>query len=159
MLFPLALALRLSAEPKRAPWEIAKRITVAAPGFWSRDLLVGILWRRARPAAAETKAKGTPSSVVLATARRVRERVIGVVDLLELAGAGGSLGRVGGHAVRVVFQRCSLVGVADLFVGCCRGDVERGVVVYERVCWIALVGAGELWKGLTTGHYEESQSV
>ena len=107
MLLPLALILSLPAEPKRAPWEAAKGI--AASSFWSRDLLVGILWRRAGPATAtatataETEAEVTPSSVVLAATCRVRERVVGVVYLLEPARARGSLGRVSRHAVWVMF--------------------------------------------------------
>lgn len=46
-------------------------------------------------------------SVVVSSPGRVRESVVGVVDLLEFSGAGCTFGRVGGNTVRVVLQRLS----------------------------------------------------
>lgn len=45
--------------------------------------------------------------VVVAAARGVAERVVGVVYLLEFFGAGGAFGGVGGDAVGVGFERLS----------------------------------------------------
>ena len=43
--------------------------------------------------------------IVVSSSSRVRESVVGIVDLLELPGAGCTFGRVGGHTVRVVLER------------------------------------------------------
>jgi hypothetical protein len=75
------------------------------------------------------------SVVVVSPARGVRQRVVGVVDLLELLGAGLALGRVRGDAVRVVLEGALFVGVADLLLRGGWADFEQGVVVGERgVC-------------------------
>ena len=45
--------------------------------------------------------------VVVAATGGVREREVGVVDLLEFLGAGGTFGRVGGDAVGMGFKGLS----------------------------------------------------
>ena len=65
--------------------------------------------------------------VVVAAARRSGEGVVGVVYLLELLRARGALWRIGGDAVRVVFQRLLLVGIANLLLRRFRVDLEGGV--------------------------------
>ena len=113
-----------AAEPKRAPWEPAG--TAARRGPW--DLLVRV--RGGVVAAAEVVG---PGGVVVAAPRRVRERVVCVVDLLELFGARGAFGGVGGDAVRVGLQGRAFVGVADLLLGCIGGDGEDGIWAVRSV--------------------------
>ena len=68
-------------------------------------------------------------SIVVSPPAGVGEGVVGVVDLLELAGAGGPLGGGDGNAIRVRLQGGALVGFADLRLGGRGRDVEDGVVV------------------------------
>lgn len=51
-----------------------------------------------------------PRGVVVAAAGGVRQRVVGVVYLLEALCAEGALGAVGGDAVGVVFEGLSVGG-------------------------------------------------
>jgi hypothetical protein len=86
-------------------------------------------------------------SVIVSSSGRVRESVVGVVDLLELSGAGCTFGRVGGNTIRVVLQGLSvflplgrssdhfhynvlLVGSTDLLLCCLGVDLQGGIVIY-----------------------------
>ena len=55
------------------------------------------------PAGPDAEAVELPCGVVVAAARGVGQRVVGVIDLLELAGFFSALRRVGGDAVGVMF--------------------------------------------------------
>jgi hypothetical protein len=86
-------------------------------------------------------------SVVVSSSGRVRESVVGVVDLLEFSGAGCTFGRVGGNTIRVVLQCLSrglpldrflehfhynvlLVCSTDLLLCCLGVDLQGGIVIY-----------------------------
>jgi hypothetical protein len=86
-------------------------------------------------------------SVIVSSSSRVRESVVGVVDLLELSGAGCTFGRVGGNTIRMMLQGLSeclplgrfsdhlhynvlLVGGTDLLLCCLGVDLQGGIVIY-----------------------------
>lgn len=101
-------------------------------------------------------AVGPAHGIVLAAPPRVRQRVVCVVDLLELDGAGGAFGGRGRNAVRVVLQRGALVRFPDLAGAGGGGDVEDGVVVRESWGWggrveLADLTACEVWMGGAMG--------
>ncbi len=101
---PVAVPLP-AAEPKRRPGEPATAAAAAALlGRRPRHFLVGAIGERIRPGEAVEGARG----VVVAAAGRVREGVVGVVDLLEALRACAALGTVGRDAVRVVFESGSV---------------------------------------------------
>jgi hypothetical protein len=78
--------------------------------------------------------------IIVSPSRGIGERVVGVVDLLELLRAGVALRAIGGDAVGVVFQGGFFVRLSYLVLICCWGELEDFVVVYWRCCW-ALDGA------------------
>jgi hypothetical protein len=87
-------------------------------------------------------------SIVVPPPCRVGERVVRVVDLLELLGAGAAFGTVGGDAVWMVFEGGFLVCFSDLDLSCCGGELEDFVVVYWW-CWellgMVLIQVERVW--------------
>jgi hypothetical protein len=149
------LGLCLSTKAKGAPRE-AETSSLLVARLWSWDLLFWVsiaTWRCVR-AGSEARAKARAESVVascgvvVSSSCRVGEGVVGVVDLLELSGAGGTFRRVVGNKVRMVLQCLSgdlslgrfsdhirgsvlLVGSADLVLCCLGVDLQGGVVIYR----------------------------
>jgi len=72
--------------------------------------------------------------VVVATAGLIRQGVVRIVDLLELACAGGTLGGIGGDPIGVMLQGGFLVGFSDLGLrgGC--GNLENTVEIRDGIC-------------------------
>ena len=67
------------------------------------------------------------SLVIIFPSLGFRERVVGIIDCLELPCTFGPLIGVRGYAVWVPLQCSFLVGSADLVLGCLGGDFENAI--------------------------------
>jgi hypothetical protein len=120
ILFRLCLAAKAKGAPREAE---AATASLLFPGIRSRDLFVVVEASRSRARAGTKRRAETvvaSGGIVVSSSCRVGQSVVGVVDLLELSRAGGTLWRVGRHAIGVVLQRLSRLLVVSL--------VERALV-------------------------------
>ena len=97
------LVVRVRAPVAALAEEVAPVVGGGRAACGAGDLLLGVV---AIAAEIVVRARG----VVVSAAGGVRERVVGVVDLLEGLCAGGAFGRVGGDAVGVRFEGLSVRG-------------------------------------------------